>query len=60
MNFNSDGAEIDDVKHMEVYGNWLMFTDGEGATIKISPHVLKKLMVFALENATKFNEGAWK
>lgn len=60
MNFNSDGAEIDSVKNMEVYGDWLKFTDGEGTTIKIPPHVLKKLMMFALENATKFNEGAWE
>ena len=59
MNFNSDGAEIDDVKHMEVYGDWLKFTDGEGATVKIAAYVLKKLMMFALENATEFNEGSW-
>lgn len=60
MNFSSDGLEIDDVTVMEVYGEWLKFTDGEGATVKITPIVVKALMIFALDNFEKFDKGAWE
>lgn len=35
MNINSDGAEIDGARNIEVYGDWIKFTDGEGATVKL-------------------------
>ena len=60
MNIDSDGVEIETATNLEVYGEWLKFTDSEGVAIKISPEVLKKLMVFALENLTAFDEGAWE
>jgi hypothetical protein len=47
MNIRHDGAEIDDAINMQVYGEWIKFTDGEGATVKIPPSVIKKLMDFA-------------
>jgi hypothetical protein len=60
MNFSSDGLEIDDATVMEVYGEWLKFTDGDGATVKITPMVVKTLMIFALNNFEKFDKGAWE
>jgi hypothetical protein len=60
MNFSSDGFEIDDVTDMEVYGEWLKFIDGEGATVKIAPIVVRKLMVFAINNFENFDKGAWE
>jgi len=50
MNINSDGAEIDAATDMEVYGDWIKFVDGEGATVKIDPEVVKQLMDFAMAN----------
>jgi hypothetical protein len=50
MNINSDGAEIDAVTDIEVYGDWIKFVDGEGATVKIDPEVVKQLMDFAMAN----------
>jgi hypothetical protein len=60
MNIGLDGAEIDGAKDCEVYGEWIRFTDGEGSTIKIPPSVVKTLMIFALNNFEKFEEGAWE
>jgi hypothetical protein len=60
MNIGLDGAEIDGAKDFEVYGEWIKFTDGEGATVKITPSVVKMLMIFALDNFEKFEEGAWQ
>jgi len=60
MNFSSDGFEIDDVTVMEVYGEWLKFTDADGAAVKITPMVVKTLMIFALNNFEKFDKGAWE
>ena len=60
MNFNSDGAEIDDVRKMQVYGDWIRFVDGHGSYIKITPSVVKELLIFALEHVKEFNEGAWE
>lgn len=59
MNINDDGVEIDSVGRMEVYGDWVRFTDGEGAPVKIPPYVIKKLMDFAIGNANKFEADAW-
>lgn len=59
MNINSDGIEIDSAGDMEVYGEWIKFTDDLGVTIKITPSVVKALMIFALNNFEKFDEGAW-
>ena len=50
MNINSDGAEIDGARDIEVDGDWIKFLDGEGATVKIDPDVVKQLMGFALAN----------
>jgi hypothetical protein len=50
MNINSDGAEIDAARDMEVYGDWIKFVDGEGATVKIDTEVVKQLMGFAMAN----------
>ena len=58
MNINSDGAEIDAATDMEVYGDWIKFTDGEGATVKIDPYVVKQLMDFALANKVETSETA--
>lgn len=60
MNINTDGAEIERATNMTVYGEWIKFVDGEGATIKIPPYVIKQLMVFALENVQAFEDGAWE
>jgi hypothetical protein len=59
MNINSDGAEIDRATDFEVYGEWIKFTDGEGATVKITPSVVKQLLEFAMANESEFYEGAW-
>ena len=59
MNINSDGAEIDAATDMEVYGDWIKFVDGEGATVKIDPSVIRKLYEFATVHAEEFDEGAW-
>ena len=56
MNINSDGAEIDAATDMEVYGDWIKFVDGEGATVKIDPYVVKQLMDFALANKVETPE----
>ena len=58
MNINSDGAEIDAATDMEVYGDWIKFVDGEGATVKIDPYVVKQLMDFALANKVETSETA--
>lgn len=60
MNINSDGLEIEDVCEMEVYGEWIKFTDGDGATIKISPSAVRRLIIFALERITHFEEEVWE
>jgi hypothetical protein len=62
MNINSDGAEIDpgDIRKMQVYGDWIRFVDGEGSTVKITPGVVKALLVFALEHMNEFGEGVWE
>jgi hypothetical protein len=56
MNIKHDGAEIDDATNMQVYGEWIKFTDGEGATVKIPPSVIKKLMDFARAIEDKLKE----
>ena len=58
MNINSDGAEIDAATDMEVYGDWIKFTDGERSTVKIDPYVVKQLMDFALANKVETSETA--
>lgn len=60
MIITEDGAEIDSAKDFEVYGEWIKFKDGEGSTVKITPSVVKTLMIFALNNFEKFEEGAWE
>jgi hypothetical protein len=60
MNLGSDGAEINDVRWTEVYGDWIKFIDGEGSTVKITPRVVKQLLFFALEHLNEFGEGAWE
>ena len=62
MNINSDGAEIDpgDIREMQVYGDWIRFVVGEGSTVKITPGVVKALLVFALEHINEFEEGVWE
>lgn len=50
MNINSDGAEIDAARDIEVYGDWIKFVDGEGATVKIDPSVIRELYEFATAN----------
>jgi hypothetical protein len=60
MIINDDGAEIDGATNMEVYGDWIKFTDGEGSTVKITPRVVKKLLEFATANEGAFDEGAWE
>jgi hypothetical protein len=35
---------------MEVYGDWIKFVDGEGATVKIDPSVIRELHEFATAN----------
>ena len=57
MNIDSDGAEIDAARDMEVYGDWIKFVDGEGATVKIDPYVVKQLMDFALANKVEISEA---
>jgi hypothetical protein len=60
MNLSSDGAEIDAVRRVQVYGEWIKFVDGEGSTVKITPGVVMRLMTFALEHINEFEDGAWE
>lgn len=60
MNLGSDGAEIDAVRRMKVYGDWIQFVDGEGSTVKITPGVVKQLLVFALEHINEFEDEVWE
>jgi len=60
MKMNFDGAEIDSVLKMKVYGDWIKFVDREGSTIKITPGVVKQLLVFALENISEFEAEVWE
>jgi hypothetical protein len=60
MIINDDGSEIDGATNMEVYGDWIKFTDGEGATVKMLPSVVKQLLEFAMANKGEFNEEAWE
>ena len=60
MIINDDGAEIDRATNMEVYGDWIKFTDGEGATVKMLPSVVKQLLEFAMANKGEFTEEAWE
>ena len=57
MNINSDGAEIDAARDMEVYGDWIRFVDGEGSTVKIDPEVVKQLMDFVTANKVEIFEA---
>lgn len=50
----SDGAEIDDATNMEAYGDWVKFTDGEGATVKISLPTVLALYCFMRQS------GMWR
>ena len=59
MIITEDGAEIDGANSMEVYGDWIKFTDGEGAVVKITPSVVKQLLEFAMANESAFDDGAW-
>jgi hypothetical protein len=59
MIITEDGAEIDGANSMEVYGDWIKFTDDEGAVVKITPSVVKQLLEFAMANESAFDEGAW-
>ena len=59
MQINVDGVEIENVDRMEVYGDWVKFTDNDGAVIKIPPYVIKELLAFALEHAEEFPKDAW-
>ena len=60
MNISSDGAEIDNARKMQVYGDWIKFVDGEGSTVKITPGVVKQLLVFALEHINEFEDEVWE
>ena len=60
MNLSSDGAEIDNARKMQVYGDWIKFVDGEGSTVKITPGVVKQLMIFALEQVNEYESGGWE
>ena len=57
MIINDDGAEIDGAINMEVYGDWIKFTDGEGSIVKILPSVVAQLLEFAMANESAFDEG---
>jgi hypothetical protein len=59
MIITEDGAEIDSAIDLEVYGDWIKFTDGEGAVVKIPPGVVKQLLEFAMANESEFDDGAW-
>jgi hypothetical protein len=43
MQMKSDGAEIDRAENVELYGEWIKFTDGEGASVKIAIDVVLEL-----------------
>ena len=49
MNINNDGAEIERAKNVELYGDWIKFTDGEGASVKIAIDVVLELAEFIKE-----------
>lgn len=60
MNIAFDGAEVDAASDPEVYGEWVRFTDGEGALVKVTPSVLMALFAFAVAHAKEFEDGAWE
>jgi hypothetical protein len=49
MNINNDGVEIDRAENTELYGDWIKFTDGEGASVKIAIDVVLELAEFIKE-----------
>jgi hypothetical protein len=49
MQMKSDGAEIDRAENVELYGEWIKFTDGEGASVKIAIDVVLELAEFIKE-----------
>jgi hypothetical protein len=60
MNIEVGVAEIESANNIEVFGEWVKFTDNDNTTIKITPFVVQKLMTFAKENESAFDEGAWE
>jgi len=41
-----DGIEIEGAADMKVFGEWIMFTDDDGAVIKIDPSAVESLYEF--------------
>ena len=60
MKLNSDGAEIEGANNIEVYGDWIMFEDDHGTTIKIDPNVVRQLTIFLLRKLNAFDKGVWE
>lgn len=57
MKINSYGAEIEGAHKMEIHGDWIMFEDNDGSTIKIDPSVVRQLAIFMLERIGTINAG---
>ena len=60
MKLSSDGAEIEGAHKIEVYGDWIMFVDNDGSTIKIDPNVVRQLTIFMLGQINAFDKGVWE
>ena len=60
MRTNQDRIEIEhpyaDEPKIEVYGEWIAFSDSEESTVLIDPKLVIKLYGFMLANANAFNE----
>lgn len=60
MRTNQDRIEIehpyDGESKIEIYGEWVAFTDSEKSTVLIDPKLVVKLYEFMLANADVFNE----
>ena len=60
MQVKADGVEIDSAKDMEAHGDWLKFTDGDGAAVKMPPYLIHQLSYFAVAHQDEFYPEAWE
>lgn len=51
------GIEIETVKHIETFGEWIRFTDDDGASFLIDPDVIETLYGFVLITKKEPEEG---
>ena len=57
MKLSPDGAEIEGAHNIEIHGDWIMFEDNDGSTIRIDPNVVRQLAIFLLVQINAFDKG---